>query len=264
MLSRNSKFKIFFIGVFFLFSFSLVLNASVSLNNYPQIKSSWDDGELTIAIKKLQEEVKKRSQNSDMVELLKKLIFQKKKFDEWLLKANDLLKQNKFKEAAEILSFIKEINPNYVHYIELMNKINIAEMETKYPKKVIFNGKSFGINLKPCEIDGKFTKYAKFEKSLLKVNYPKGYGWGRVGVESNSTVLNFDNNSSNVSSTLTFKFDPEETTGFEVDLDGVNIKSQSFSKISVIYGRTDKNNSILELHKDGSLQSKLDMGNKAP
>jgi hypothetical protein len=145
-----------------------------------------------------------------------------------------------------------------------MNKINIAEMEIKYPKKVIFNGKSFGVYLKPCEIDGKFTKYAKFEKSLLKVNYPKGYGWGRVGVESNSTVLNFDNNSSNVSSTLTFKFDPEETTGFEVDLDGVNIKSQSFSKISIIYGQTDKNNSVLELHKDGSLQSKLDMGNKAP
>ena len=77
MILRDYMFRFFFLGVFF----PLVLNASISLNDYPQIKSSWDDGELTSAIAQLQKEVDKRSDNDEVLELLKKITFSHSRFN---------------------------------------------------------------------------------------------------------------------------------------------------------------------------------------
>ncbi|RLA77067.1 MAG: hypothetical protein DRG30_01280, partial [Epsilonproteobacteria bacterium] len=258
MLLKDHSFRLLFMGTIFLFFFSLILSASVSLNDYPQIKSNWDDGELTIAINKLQEEAKKRSQNDDMVDLLKKLTFQKNKFDQWLSKANNLLRQQKFKEATEVISFIKSINPNYIRYIELMNRIKTAEEELKYPFNVLFDGKSMGDRWKPYD---DFEEYIKFDNSTLMIDVPKSHGWAQVGLESSETIINFTESNQSYAYHLKFKLDPKNTTGFAINLEGENLdkKLRSFSKISIVYKVINEKSAILELRKDEYLQAKLEM-----
>lgn len=257
MFRCGSKIRFLLIIVLLFLYFPLTIYAATSLNDYPQIKSHWDNGELTIAIDQLQKEAKKGSQNGDIADLLKKLSFQKKKFDQWLLESNNLLKQQKFKEAIEVLSFIKSINPNYIHYRELINKIEVAEEELKYPYHMIFDG-SIGKRWKPY---GDISKYATFKDSTMRIDVPKNRGWAQVGIESNETIINFTESNQSSSYRLKFNIDPKHTTGFVIDLEGKNLdtRHQSFSKINVVYKPIDEKSAVLELHKDGYLQTKLEM-----
>lgn len=128
-------------GGLLFFYFPLSIYAASSLAEYPQIKSSWDEGELTLAIGKM-EEIRKNSSGSDeLAELVKKMIFQKNKLDQWIKKARLFSEQQKFKEAKEILDFAKVINPNYSPYKKLVAKIKTMEDKLDHPNTVIFDGK---------------------------------------------------------------------------------------------------------------------------
>jgi len=219
----------------------------------------WKQGQLQKAIT----EVTKAQEiinNKEINKILESMQKQKDLLDGRLQQASDLIKQSKFKEAAKVLPRAAIINDKYSKYQDVLQEL----ISKKYPSRAIFDGKSFGNQWKPCEIDGKFSKYAKFENDKLWVNYPKNYGWGRIGVESNDTIVGLNKNLSLVSQHLNFKFDPRYTTGFEIALEGINVKSQSYSTITIVYRHTNENESILELHKDGSLQGKINIGKKSP
>ncbi len=214
MSGKNNKFNFFFIGLFFLFSFSLVLNASVSLNDYPQIKSSWDDGELASAIAQLQKELEKRSDNDKVAELLKKITFQKSKLDQWIDKAILLLEQQKFEEAKEILAFAKTINPNYSPYRNLVNKVKITEEELKYPSKVIFDG-SLGKQWKElAAYGGDFKKFARIENKVLVVDVPKGNNWGKTGIRSAEAFVKIPEKDEKFAKKINFSFDSSRSSDF--------------------------------------------------
>lgn len=252
--------KLLAIRIFLLLFLPMSINASTSLSEYPQIKNSWDEGELVSAITQLEDIAKNSVQNNDIAELIKKMTFQKKKLDQWIEKATLLLEQQKFKEAQEMLDFAKSINPNYLPYKRLVEKIKTIENELNYPAVVIFDGKSLGSSWKPYENNGKVATYGKFENSTLLVDVPEGHGWGQVGIEANETVVRFDETNQLLSYHLKFEFDSSNTTAFAIELKGENEdNSHSFSNIVVVYKQIDENLSILELHKDGELHSKLEM-----
>lgn len=106
------KFRVLMIGIVFGFYAILGLHAS-SLSEYPQIYKHWNNGNLSLAISQLEVIAKKRANDDNISELLKKVVFQKRKLDQWITKANDLEKQKKYKEAKRVLRFVREINPNF-------------------------------------------------------------------------------------------------------------------------------------------------------
>ena len=260
MFRCGYKIKFLFIGVL-LYFFTLSTYAASSLNDYPQIKNHWDDGELSIAISKLKDVAKDKPKDDEIFELLKKVTFQKSKLDQWINKGTKLLKQKKFDEAKNILDFAKVINPNYKPYVTLMDEIKITQDELKYPSRVVFDEKSFYDLWKPYEKDGKFSKYGKFDNSTLVIDVPERHGWARIGIESNETIIDLAEAKQSLSHHLKFKFDPKNTTGFSIDLEGENFdeKSRSRSKISIVYKVVDAKSPVLELYKDAYLHSKLEL-----
>ncbi|MEA2048470.1 MAG: hypothetical protein U9O64_08515 [Campylobacterota bacterium] len=265
MFFRGYTFRFLIIGLLFLFSFSLTLNASVSLNDYPQIKSIWDEGDLSSAITQLQKEVEKNSNNDQIVELLKKITFQKTKLDQWIGRATLLLKQKKFEEAKETLSFVSMISPNYSFYRNLINKIKNAEDESKYPSKMIFDGKSLNDSWKSYQANGgNFVEHSQFKNNKFTVDVPKGSGWGKVGISSIKPIINFIETNQTVSHHLKFNFDVNKTTGFVIYLKGINPDTASYSNITIWYKHLDDKKAILELHKDGSLNMQLEMSIVTP
>lgn len=266
MLFGNYKFRFMFMGVFVLLTFPLTLNASVSLNDYPQIENSWNKGELSSAITQLQKEAEKSTGNNNIVELLKKITFQKNKLDQWIGKATLLLQLRKFKEAKETLAFVSNISPNYAPCRNLFAKIETTEEELKYPAKVIFDGKHLEGVWKPYEAHRHhFSKHARFNNNTLFVNVPEKSDWGQVGIESNDTIINFTELNQSYSYHIKFKFDPKNTTGFEINFEGKNTdKSNTYNGLQVFYKKIDDKSAILELHKDRSLHSKLEMGSVTP
>lgn len=248
-------------GVFFLlFYFPLNLYAATSLNNYPQIKHSWDQGKLTVAINKLEEVAKNSAERNEIDQLVKKMIFQKKKLDQWIEKATLLLGEEKFKEAKEILDFARTINPHYLPYKNLVDQIKTQEERMNYPSAVIFDGTSLNSGWKPYNSDGKLSAYAQFDNATLLIDVPKGHGWARIGIESNNTIIDLTETKQLLSHQLKFKFDPQNTTGFAVDLEGKNLdKSHSYNRLQIFYKKIDDKSAMLELHKDGRLHTKLEM-----
>jgi len=263
MLSRNNKFKFFFIGVFFLFSFSLVLNASISLNDYPQIKSSWDDGELSSAITQLQKEAEKSNDKDQVVELLKKITFQKTKLDQWIGKATLLLKQQKFKDAKEILAFAKTINPNYSPYRNLVNKVKTTEEDLKYPSKVIFDG-SLGKQWKElAAYGGDFKKFARIENKMLVVDVPKGNNWGKTGIRSAESLVKFPEKDEKLAKKINFSFDPSRSSDFVLAIipsnwDG-NLEWRSHQIRVGLQTIEESGNSLLTLWIRGSEMMKVNL-----
>lgn len=132
-------------------------------------------------------------------------------------------------------------------------------------KRVIFDGKSLGTLLKPYEGNGKFANYAKFENATLLVNVPQGHGWGEIGIESNDTIIDLNATRPLLSHHFKFNFDSNNTTGFTIKLEGINNdKSHAYSNTVVVYNQIDENSSVLELHKDQALHTKLEMNATAP
>ncbi len=267
MFSNGYKIRFLCIGVFFLlFYFPSNIYAATSLNDYPKIKDLWNDGELVMAIDKLKSMAKDKPKDDEIFELLKKVTFQKSKLDEWINKGTNLLKQEKFEEAKSILDFAKEISPNYKPYLALMDEIKRTQDALKYPIKVVFDGESFGSDWKPYEKDEKFSNYGKFENSTLLLDIPEGRSWGRVGLESNDTIVNVDTINDLKVYHFKFNFDSENTTSFVIELEGENLdkKSRCYANISATYKQMDENNSILELHKDGKPHGRLEMNTAVP
>ncbi len=239
----NPKLKKLLMGVSILFYFNITLNASISLSDYPKIKDSWDEGELSIAINRLKEVVKDKSLDDDTYELIKKLSFQKNRLDKWLKKAEILLKQKKFKEASKMIKLVKAINSNYTPYINLKNKIKSTQLELKYPSEIIFDGKSLGDKWKPYSSKGgDFTKYAKFDNDKFIADVPEGNKWGNTGVISANNFINFKETNQSKSYHLKFDFDNKNTTGFVIDIE---------SLIYLVCKKNDNGEIIIELHKGG-------------
>ena len=242
MSTRVNILKSLIIKIWILVGLSLSVYSAASLNDYPQIKKSWEKGQLKFAIHQLQKESEKNTIN-EVNELLKKLHFQKKKFDQWIEKANLLLKQQKFQEAKDVLSFVKKINPNYVLYKALIKNINRAEEELKYPSKIIFDDTSLGDKWESyASYGGNFKKYAHYENNILLIDVPEKSEWGNTGIHSKQPIFSFkDLNESNIQ-TLKVKFDSNKTTSFIVSIEGY---------LRLVYHK-EKENATLTYESDGS------------
>jgi len=129
---------------------------------------------------------------------------------------------------------------------------------------IIFDGNGLGEHWKACEIDLKLSKYGTFEKDCLSVDVPEDHGWGRVGIESNETLIHISQTDQSNAYHLKFVFDSNRTTAYVIEFEGVSESVHSYSNIKVIYKTIDENVSVMELHKDGELNSQLEMKATAP
>ena len=175
-------------------------------------------------------------------------------------------KENNSILDTEGIDGIVNLDTPILHSDSLPEEKQVAVLDSVVgPSTQLFNGKDLNDTWKPYETDGKLSNYSKSDNSTLLIDVPEGHGWARVGIESKQTIVNTDNISDLSSAHLKFKFDPGNTTAFAIELQGENIdNSRSQSVIKAIFKNVDENLSVLELHKDGALNTKLEMKATAP
>jgi len=144
-----------------------------------------------------------------------------------------------------------------------LKSIELRDIPFKKTKEqtVIFDGKYLEGTWKPYEAYKHFfAEFSRFKNNALVVNVPEKNNLGQVGIESSDTIIDLTERNQPLAYHLKFKFDPQNTTGFAIDLEGKNLdKSHSYNRLQIFYKKIDDKSAMLELHKDGELHTKLEM-----
>jgi Tfp pilus assembly protein PilF len=113
-------------------------------------------------------------------------------------------------------------------------------------RQVLFDGSGLGTNWKPrIETKGKakFEEVAKFANGALRVIVPEKLKWGQVGLSSKKKLLWLDQFGPGAERRLTFKVDPQGSTGFAVGL-------STYEKTFVVkwVRQTTKGKTVLQIY----------------
>jgi len=90
----------------------------------------------------------------------------------------------------------------------------------KIQKVVLFDGRILDKNWIKYQLHrgSSFPQSARFVEGALLVDVPEGIGWGKAGIASPEPLVWLDKFGKGAEARVSFKFDPEQTTGFVVAL----------------------------------------------
>ncbi|WP_041273041.1 hypothetical protein [Desulforapulum autotrophicum] len=187
-------------------------------------------GNLDGAIHQIIKDAEKANSTSDVESLVRAMTLQKEKMDAWVNKARNLIQQKELNDARNALSLAPTISVNYPPYISVLSEIQALEDELKYPKQILFNGKTIEPVFSAYDYDAKLADYGSFENGVLHINIPENHSWGRVGLVSKEPLAVFDSVADKQGYRFEFNFIDRLTSGYVIELDAVD--SQADIKIT--------------------------------
>lgn len=139
----------------------------------------------------------------------------------------------------------------------------------KTQKVVLFDGRILDKRWKKYRLHrgSSFSKHARLSDGALLVDAPKGVGWGKAGIMSPKPLVWLDKFGQGSKVRVSFKFDPDQTTGFVVALTPIsNSNGNAPNKPNFyLYWRTVENGGAkAELFRDGKLLKAFELEAKAP